>query len=160
MSDFQGNPQENPGDLRAKLEEALREKNQLAEENHSFKVGALLQEKNFDLVKAEDLKGVPLGEAEAKATAIQQERVNLQQELVSQFLKKSGVDETQIKEFVEGLHRSNESVSEAAQATDRARQLGRMDATPLPPMGTIDQSQVHGLDAIRAGLAKNLQSTP
>src|SRR2546430_113840 len=91
---------QNPGSLRAKLEETLAENRKLQDQVSGFRVREILMEKGLDLVSPEDLKGVDLGKAEARAQEIQAERTTQQENLVKGVLRKQGYGEDELDHLV------------------------------------------------------------
>lgn len=152
----EGDTIEDPKDLRSKLEAALADKGKAEQELHTFKVKELITEKKFDLVEVDDLKGVDLKEAEAKAAKIQQDREDIQVAVAKKLASKMGIPEDSLEAVVREALGRNEVTNPVADATGRARQLGQVPGTPLPDPNDPTKKGLHGLDAIRAGIAAKL----
>lgn len=141
--------QATPQDLRSKLEAALKENRKLQSDVNQFRAKETLAAKGFDLVKPEDLNGVKPDEIEARAEQIQNERKQLQQDLLRDALKKQGYDGEALDEMLSGFAADKSAETTEAEQVAQARALGHAAGKPAP---LVDTSKLHGLDAIRAGL--------
>lgn len=137
-----------PKDLRERLEETLRQNRELTEKLAVHEVKGVLEGKGFDLVKPEDLKGVPLQEVEAKAEAIQKDRLELQKQLTVDALTKLGVDPAEIEKLT-AQQEQRDPEHEDGESLRRVRGLGRLGGEPAHG---VDTTKLHGVSAIRAGL--------
>lgn len=112
---------ESGGTLRRKLEEALSLNKELTAQVASFKATQVISDQGFDLVKPEDLQGVPLEEVEARAQALQEERVGVAQRFLSERL---GVAADQVEGLLAGDPAGRE-------AFDRIRQTTAVTGEPV-----------------------------
>lgn len=139
------------GQLRAKLEEALQTNKALAEENTLYKARDVLTEKGFDLVKAEDLKGVAPDKIEEHASKLQQDRKTLQENLLRDALSKQGFEGDELDAALQRMVGEQTQASEEAEATRRVREAGSVQGSPVP---RVNPEKLHGYDAIRAAMEK------
>lgn len=125
--------------LRTKLEEALSLNRSLAEQVRSMTIEKVTSQ--YDLVKPEDLAGVPAEELETKAKEFHERNRALQEELLTKALTEAGIDPASLKKD-EGAQPKEPT------ATQRIGSVmaGGMVVPKTPP-------DVHGYDAIRAGIA-------
>lgn len=149
MADDDGQQNEDPKDLRAKLSAANTEREKAIKELHVFKVRDILTEKNLHLVKPEDLKDVDLKDVESAATTLQTQRVEAETAVARKLAKAMGLSDEQVESAVQAMSAGNEVRNEAAEATARARQLSQK-GNPLPVTTQIDE--LHGFAAIKAGM--------
>ena len=89
------------GQLRQKLEDALKSNRELAAKVHTYTVKDTLAAGGFQLVRPEDLNGVPLERVEERAKEIETTRQTEQQELLRKALVSRGFDEATIEQIVE-----------------------------------------------------------
>lgn len=137
------------GPLRAKLEEVLSTNKTLTEQLGIYQARDLLVEKGFDLVKAEDLKGVTPDKFEETAAKIQQDRRELQESLLRDALERQGFSGEELDDAVKRMVSEQSRETADAEATRRARLAGAAEGTPIP---RVDPSKLHGYDAIRAAV--------
>lgn len=135
--------------LRGLLEAAKSAERKASEELHAYKVKDLLAEAKLHLVEAKDLAGVDLKDVASKAATIQQERVDQEAAVARKLAKAMGLTDEQVEAAVQAITSGNEVRNPDAEATSRARQLSQV-GTPSPISTPV--SELHGLDAIRAGM--------
>ena len=134
--------------LRSKLEEALGQNRQMSERLAELEAREVLQANGFDLVKPEDLKGIPAAEVKTRAEKIQQERVQLQDELLRKALERQGYKGEELEDAMQDLARNRAQSKGGSEVLARARSLGEGGEM----ITDVNPEKVHGYDAIRAGL--------
>ncbi len=145
-------------ELRKKYEEALGEVKKLSKENLTFKAASLIGEKQFTLVKPEDLAGVDPDKLEAEAQRIHSERRDQQKEIVKDLFARQGYEEdeleTLVDEYMEGKVPSVVSDgTKTARGLESVRALERLDARPVG--SAEDFSKMTPMQQMEHGLAKN-----
>ncbi len=145
MEDEYGNEhaddEESGSSLRRKLESTLAQNKELTEQVATFKATQVISDNGFDLVNPTDLTGVPLDELEARAKALQEERVEVAQRFLSERL---GVAEDQVTALLAGDTASKE-------AFDRVRKTNSVSGEPVRdnPMEGVSP----GVGRLRAAFA-------
>lgn len=122
--------------LRAKLEETLAENRTLRQQNVSLLAEKVITSKGFDLVKADDLKGVALDKVEAEAARLQAERADQLRSIAESRFKAQGLQGDQltraVDEFVAGTGGAPATQQPVdADAYGRARGIGGGTPTPI-----------------------------
>ena len=120
--------EESGGSLRRKLESEIAAKKELMNELAALKAKAVISEKGFDLVNPEDLKGVAPAEVEARAEALQQERLEVAQRYLGNVLGIQDVD-GDVAEALKGLIGKDGKPS--AEGLSRARELNSISGDPV-----------------------------
>lgn len=142
---------ESGGQLRKKLEDALKSNSALTSQLAGFQAEKLVAEKGFTLVKPEDLKGVELDKLEERATALQAERTELQANLLRDAFKRQGYEGESLDRQLAVALGTAES-GQAAAGLSTGRQLGSVGGTVVPQ---IDERQLTPLGKIEAGIVAN-----
>jgi|SRR5579884_2612469 len=142
------------GRLRQMYEEAISQNRELAEKVTLYSAKEVLVEKGFDLVKPEDLKGVEPTKFEERAAELQKEREAQANDLLRAALLKRGVDESEVDSMLSALAGEQQAQTETAQAAARIGSVGRIEGNVEP---LVNPNQLHGYDAILAGLAQKKQ---
>ena len=105
LTDDKGNPLDldkaDGSTLRKKLEQALEENKNLAQENATFKATDVIGKHGFSLVKPEDLSGVAADQIEAKAKELQEQREGERTEMVRSVLQGKGLEGPELDKAVE-----------------------------------------------------------
>ncbi|MEM9605897.1 MAG: hypothetical protein AAGA99_00655 [Actinomycetota bacterium] len=137
--------------LREKLEEALKSNRQLQQTVATNEAADLIREKGFGLVKPEDLVGVDVGDREAKAAELQSEREAAGAEFTRTLLAQKGLTEEQITDLLgDGSEGTGGVVPDPDEAAyRRAGAAGKVQGSPAP---VVDDRNLHGFDAIHAGV--------
>lgn len=113
----------------------------------TLKAGKLIQDHGYRLVVAEDLVGVPVDELETKAEALEAEKLDAQKVLARDMLARKGL-------VGDDLDRAVDDLLQPPPDDDRARErvaaAARAGGVPTP---LVDGAKLHGVEAIRHGLA-------
>lgn len=145
MEDEYGNEhaddEESGSSLRRKLESTLAQNKELTERVATFEAARVISDNGFDLVNPDELKGVALDELEARAKAMQEERVEVAQRFLSERL---GVAEDQVSALLAGDTASKD-------AFDRVRKANSVSGEPVRdnPMEGVTP----GVSRLRAAFA-------
>ncbi len=91
------------GYLRTKLEEAITENKELAGQISTARATTAISEHGYSLVKPEDLVGVPPDQVEAKAKALQEQRIEARTEAVKSVLVERGLKDEELDAALEGV---------------------------------------------------------
>jgi hypothetical protein len=140
---------ESGGQLRKKLEDALKKSSELSQQLAVFQAEKLVVEKGFTTVKAEELKGVELDKLESTAAALHADRLKLQDDLLRDAFVRQGYEGDALEHQL-AFATGREAGGAAAAALSNARNLGRLDSTPVP---AVDVRALSPLAKIEAGLA-------
>tara|TARA_B100000131_G_scaffold228880_1_gene220657 strand:- start:3007 stop:3477 length:471 start_codon:yes stop_codon:yes gene_type:complete len=141
--------EESGSSLRQKLEDTLKEKNELARELSGLKADAIIKELGLSLVKPEDLKGVKLSEMTETAQTLHSERQAQQVELAREMLSRKGFEGEELDREVEAFLDVPAGPDVAAHA--RVKEASQVGGTTAP---VKDPRSLFGLDSIEAALAK------
>jgi len=143
------------GTLRRKLEEALEKNRQLEGLVTGYAAENTIRSEGFDLVKAEDLTGVPPDEIASKAKELQEQRYAERRSTVIDVLRGTGVAEgdleTQADAMLQGQLQVGASAEVDTQAWSNALSMSQGGA----PVPIVNQAELHGSDAIAYALAQN-----
>lgn len=134
--------------LRAQLEAALKRNRNLEAKVRKTELSELLTTKGFDLVKADDLAGVEDSELETRAKKIQDERIELQAELLRKALGSTGLEGDDLEALV-----TQTIASRKPEVADTVGRVKNLSGVPGTPASLIDSDQLHGRSAIEFGLA-------
>ena len=140
-------------DFKRQAEESQSENDALRQKIATYESANLIQENGFELVKPEDLVSVPEQERAAKAAEIeasrQEEQVNTVRQLLAskQGLQGEALDAA-VAQIVEGT--SSQSASSDAATVADMRGISQIGGSSPAAEST---KNLHGLDAIRAGLS-------
>lgn len=140
------------GQLRAKLEETLAENNQLRQQVATFRATTLIQEKGFTLVTPDDLADVSPEDLETKAAELEDQRKQAEVETVRRVYERSGLSGDELEQAVAsvfGGQTPQPAGTVEADAVNRARRLADVPSTPV---SNISTDQLHGYEAILAGV--------
>ena len=142
------------GDLRSKLEQALKRNRELEADVAAFNASRVISDKGFSLVKPEDLAGVPVAELEAKAAAIQAQRQDEQRGLLKDVLQKRGYEGDDLESALTALLGDSkpESQTTVPPGVDVARSVAGVES--VAPPGEKPASDLHDLDALTAYFEK------
>lgn len=141
--------EESGSSLRQKLEDTLKEKNELARELSGLKADAIIKELGLSLVKPDDLKGVKLSEMTETAQTLHSERQAQQVELAREMLSRKGFEGEELDREVEAFLDVPAGPDVAAHA--RVKEASQVGGTTAP---VKDPRSLFGLDSIEAALAK------
>jgi len=146
------------GELRKKLEDALQENGELKGLVSTYAATETIRSEGFNLVKAEDLVGVPPGEIAAKAKEIQESRFADRRSTVIDVLRNTGVPESDLETQADAMLQGQAQVGTAPVATEQdsaawGRALGMSQGGQPSPM--VNQADLHGSDAIAYGLQQS-----
>ena len=134
--------------LRKFAEAAQKDWRKTQTELVTLKAEKLIQDNDYHLVTADDLLGVPLGDLETKAEAVEAEKLESQKTLARDMLARKGLAGTELDRAVEDLLQPPQNTD---QARERAAQASQAGGVPTP---LVDAGQLHGVEAIRHGLSK------
>lgn len=144
FDDESGN--ESGGQLRSKLEASLAAQRDMAKELRGFKATALIAEKGFRYVTAEDLADVDLAELGKSAAAIEDRKGKERETVLRQVFTDQGVAEDQLDNAVAQFLAPKQE-SRAEQST-RIADLGRVHGTRVD----TSKTGLTGQDLILASL--------
>ena len=143
------------GEFRQKLEDALEENRKLKGLVSTYAAEKTIRDEGLDLVKVEDLSDVPAEDIITKAKELQEQRFAERRSTVIDVLRKTGVPETDVEAQAEAMLKGELQVGAQDQPADAdawSRVLGASQGgTPVP---AVNQSELHGSDAIAYGLAQ------
>ena len=141
--------EESGSSLRQKLEDTLKEKNELTRELSGLKADAIIKEHGLSLVKPDDLKGVKLSEMAETAQTLHSERQAQQVELAKEMLSRKGFEGEELDREVEAFLDVPAGPDVAAHA--RVKEASSVGGSTAP---VKDPRSLFGLDSIEAALAK------
>lgn len=139
---------ESGGELRKKLELALKGNVALTDQLAGYLARDLITEKSLTLVKPDDLKGVELKELESKATALQAERLAQQESLLRNAFERQGYEGAALEQQL-ALATGHAGAENPAANLTQARDLGRLPGTVVP---INDPRELSPLAKIEAGI--------
>jgi len=117
--------QETGGELRAKLEAALKDLNTLKASNASLTAEKVIRDSGLTYVTAADLSEIPTDEMVAKATELEASKAAQAEELAAKFLAAKGVTLDQIDGAAAG--------QKPAETATRVASLGSLQGTRPKP---------------------------
>jgi len=144
------------GSLRTMLQEKIGENNRLQQELHGMRASTLIQEHGFTLVSAEDASNIAAEDLETSLRSLQEERVVGQADTVRSVLAQQGLEGDALEQAVSNVFNGEVPAvagvtSASAEASGRQRDLSSIPGKPPGAVSTLD---LHGRDAIVAGLSK------
>lgn len=146
---------ETGGSLRSKLESSIAENRQLATELRSFKAAALIAEKGYKFVTADDLKDVSLAEFDAKAAELEAKQAKQEEVILRKVLANQGTySEAELDSAVTRLLNPEES---HAETSTRLQSLARIKGDAP---SRHDGENSTGRTLIAEGLAENAAKRP
>lgn len=135
---------ESGGQLREKLEQALKDNASLRTEVLGYKASQLIAEKGYKHVTPEDLQGVDLDGIEAKAAEVEQSKAELEAQVLKRVLGDKFGDGVDVDAAINSLI----SGEGDGAALDRIRSVGKLQGEPVS-RGAVDVSQLHGQELLR-----------
>lgn len=135
--------------LRQKLEAALQEGRRLQGVATSAEATRVIGEKGYDLVSADDLKGVALDEIEVKAAELQEQKSAARADVVKSILAGKGLAGDELDQAVEEFLGS--PAPDEQGGFGNVIEAARADGKPAP---AVDPTKLHGTAAIEYGLAQ------
>ena len=136
--------------LRKWAEAVQKETRSTMSELATLKAAKVIQEHGYHLITAEDLTGVPVADLEAKAEALEGEKLESQRELARDMLTRKGLTGDELDRAVDEFL---VPAADDAKARERAAQAARTGGVPTP---LVNPTELHGVDAIRHGLSKTV----
>jgi len=135
--------------LRKWAEAVQKETRSTMGELATLKADKVIQEHGYHLITAEDLTGVPLADLEAKAEALEGEKLESQRELARDMLTRKGLAGDDLDRAVDEFL---QPAPDDAKARERAAAAARAGGVPTP---MVNPQELHGIEAIRHGLTKS-----
>jgi hypothetical protein len=137
--------------LRARLEAALADRRALQDKVVTLTSEKVLGQGGYDLVSADDLKGVKPEDIESTAKRLQDERTETAKNVVRSRFASQGLEGEELEAAVSGFFGSteppatgtDESADPDLEALSRARSVPAGRPTPV-----VDPSKLHGAEAI------------
>lgn len=144
--------------LRGLLQRSERERRKLQDQVVAHEADRLIRDKGLDLVKPEDLKGVKPEELEAKAQALQDDRLRTAREVVRSRFERQGLAGDDLESALDDFFGGQAPQSQSEIDTETSAALGRARRLPVgAPAPRIDTEKLQGMDAIEAALAAGEQ---
>lgn len=142
------------GGLRKKLEETLKRNRELEGLVSTYAAENTIRSESLDLVKPEDLSGVPPEEIVSKAKELQEQRFAERRSTVIDVLRKTGISEVDLEAQADAMLQGDLQVAAQEQVDSEAwsRVLGVSQGGAPAPL--VNQQELHGSDAIAYGLAQ------
>lgn len=137
--------------LRRKLEEALKENQKLQSVAAAAEAEKVIGTHGYDLITAEDLKGVGLGEIEAKAAELQEQKQTERLETVKSIFAAKGYEGEDLDQAVEDFIGDQ---SQPASDGSKFRNVHESAAADGKPAPAVDVSKLHGVEAIAHALGQ------
>ena len=134
--------------LRKLLEEALKETGQLRGVAATAEAQRVIGEKGYSLISAEDLSGVALGDIEAKAAELQEQRHSERVSVVKGVLASKGLEGEELDQAVEDFLGSAPAAQEES-PWGSVHEASAGDGKPAP---AVDPGKLHGTAAIEYAL--------
>lgn len=135
--------------LRRKLEETLTKLAKVNTEITTYRAEKIVREKGLNLVKAEELSGIPEGELVTRAEKLQTERLAERKQIAREMLEKRGLSGDELESELDSfLEPAGVAVTDAFEGVN---DVGRIQGDFSP---TIDPGKLHGVAAIEYALEK------
>jgi len=134
--------------LRKWAEAVQKETRSTMNELATLKADKVIQTHGYRLITAEDLTGVPVGDLEAKAEALEAEKLESQRELARDMLTRKGLTGDDLDRAVDEFLAPAPDDDKARERAAAAQMAGGIP-TPL-----VNTQELHGVEAIRHGLSK------
>jgi hypothetical protein len=134
-----GQGQPSGSQLRAQLETTISERDRYKAEVAQLKAEKVISTGGYELVSAEDLRGVEPENIEARAKALQDERAGIYRKGIESRFRQQGLTgeelDQAVEEFMTGQPEQNGvATSDEAAAYGRARNSGATGSQTAPPL--------------------------